>query len=151
MELMPAYCHRLVFRIDADASKAVMDKWESLKAQCESGDNKHIVEQMKEFCKSEGNRTMPYLRRREGGMGGNDSRQNKQIRFRDGRWARIPRHVDADIVLDQLTDGEREKWKYEELDDIVCSFTRVANTLLRAYCVRGCIEMTSVRDLGVEY
>ena len=55
------------------------------KSDCESGNNRHIVEQIKNNCKLHKNKNLPYLERVEGGMGGNNNRTDKQIRFRDYR------------------------------------------------------------------
>ena len=38
-----------------------MKIWKEFKLKCENGDNKHVVEQIKSYCKLEKNKTMPYL------------------------------------------------------------------------------------------
>jgi len=143
MNILNTHDHRLVFRIDNDAAKEYMKRWEEFKLKCESGDNEHIVVQMKNYCKLEKNKTMPYLNRAEGGMGGDNTAKHKQIRFRFSRlWGRqAPRYVDNNIVFDEIMNTKQEKWTYEELDDLIYAFIKTANYNVKAECVGGCIEL----------
>ena len=91
MNILSTHNHRLVFRIDNDAPKEYMERWEEFKFNCESGEsgpstpgqNKYILEEMKTYCKLKQNKELPYLERTEGGLGGGNNIENKQIRFRD--------------------------------------------------------------------
>jgi hypothetical protein len=95
---------------------------------------------MKEYCKLEQNKTLPYLQREEGGLGGNDNDENKQIRFRVGIMT--PWQRDDDIIMDQITNGENEIWTYEELDDIIYGFINYANDeIMGCECISGFIEL----------
>ena len=82
MVLLNTHNHRLIFNINRYAPKQSIEKWNKFKIKCESGNNKDIIEQMKEYSKLEINKNMPYLERMEGGLGGNNNKQHKQIRFR---------------------------------------------------------------------
>ena len=145
MELLNTYLHKLRFRIDKYAPPKWMNRWIELKQKCESGENKHIVEQIKSFCKLESNKNLPYLERVEGGIGGGNNTIHKQIRFRwyvgetHGSWDR-----DNDIVFDHIYNTEQEQWTYEELDDIIHGFVNMANSRLQETCVYGCIEMENI-------
>ena len=128
MNTINTHEHRLVFRIDNDAPKEYIKKWKDLKLKCEGGEsgpstpgpNKYILERMKEYCKLKQNKELPYLKRSEGGLGGDNNIENKQIRFRNYRlWSKLPRYVDNDIIFHQITNGKEELWTYEELDDII--------------------------------
>jgi hypothetical protein len=142
MELLNTYHHKLRFRIDKYAPPKWMNRWIELKQKCENGKNKHIVEQIKSFCKVESNKNLPYLDRIEGGIGGGDNRIHKQIRFRmyfDDRDRILER--DNDIVFDQIYNTEQEQWTYEELNDIIHGFINMANSNVKETCVSGCIEL----------
>jgi len=150
MNIINIYEHRLVFRIDNDAPKKYMDRWEKFKLNCESGEsgpstpgkNKYILEQIKEYCKLKQNKELPYLKRCEGGLGGNNNIENKQIRFRDYElWSKVPRYIDNDIIMEQITNGEKEIWTYEELDDIIYGFIKTANEIMKSECINGFIEL----------
>ena len=149
MNIINTHEHRLVFRIDNDAPNEYIKKWEEFKFNCECGEscptpgsNKNILERMKEYCKLEENKKLPYLKRWEGGLGGNNNIENKQIRFRDYRlWSKLPNYVDNNIIFDQITNGKNELWTYEELDDIIYGFIKTANYFIGAECINGYIEL----------
>ena len=150
MNIIDTHEHRLVFRIDNDAPKGYIKKWKDLKLECEGGEsgpstpgpNKNILEQIKENCKLEENKKLPYLKRSEGGLGGDDNIENKQIRFRDYElWSKLPMYVDNNIIFDQITNGKEDLWTYEELDDIIYGFIKTANDFIGAECINGYIEL----------
>ena len=141
-----SYIYKLRFSIDKDAPPNYMKRWLEFKNKCENGENRHIVEHVKELCLLQVNKNLPYLERCEGGMGGDDNKLNKQIRFRNGfRWSKIPSLYDNDIVMDEICNTETEKWTYEEMDDLLAAFIKVSEDYVNyegCGCMRGCIEMT---------
>lgn len=159
MDILNTHYHRLVFRIDNNAPKEYMDRWKALKLKCEGGEsgpstpgpNKQIMEQMKEYCKLEQNKELPYLNRCEGGLGGDDNKLNKQIRLRHIIHGKLPNKLngpgweiyqgDNDIVFNEIRSTDTENWTYEELDDIIYGFTKMANEYVKAECVDGFIEL----------
>jgi len=150
MYIINTHEHRLVFRIDNDAPKEYIKKWKDFKLKCEEGEtgfstpgpNKNILEQIKENCKLEENKKLPYLKRSEGGLGGDNNIENKQIRFRDYKlWSKLPRYVDNNIIFDQITNGKKELWTYDELDDIIYGFIKTANYFIGAEYINGYIEL----------
>ena len=87
MNILNTHHHRLIFRLEdafiCGSTGGYREKWNELKIKCqsgESGDNNHIVEQMKEYSKLEINKELPYLERAEGGLGGDNNLIHKQIR-----------------------------------------------------------------------
>ena len=129
-----------------------MKKWKEFKSKCESGNNRHIVEQIKNYCKLQQNKNLPYLDRVEGGMGGNNNTSDKQIRFRDYTiWCNDPRYIDNDIIFDRIENTKIEKWTYSELDDIICAFIKTANYYVKAECINGCIEMINENAYSDKY
>ena len=58
---------------------------------------------------------------------------------------------EKDIVLDQITNTDTEKWEYEELDDLIYAFTKTFNFILKRECVTGVIEMSNVKCLDDGY
>ena len=137
MNILNTHNHRLVFCIDDDAPEEYIKRWNEFKLKCESGKNKHIVEQIKEYCKLETNKALPYLNRMEGGMGGDNNMIHKQLRFRNSIYG----IKGNDIIFDQVINTDTEKWTYDELDDIIYAFIKTANYNVNADCVRGYIEM----------
>jgi hypothetical protein len=137
------YVYKLRFKIDNDAPPEYMDRWAKLKKQCESGENENIVNEVKKYCKMEENKKLPYLKRCEGGLGGNDNLKNKQMRFRNGYlWEKMSLTTDNDIVIDEIYNTDTEKWSHEELNDILCAFIKVSEHNVQSDgCIRGCIEM----------
>ena len=134
--LLETHTHFLRFRIDFDASNKYIEKWNKLKQECENTDNKITVEEIKNNCKLESNKNLPYLERCEGGLGDN----NKQIRFRIKESIKY----DNDILL-KVENTKFEKWMYEELDDIIYSFVKVLNKRLNTKCVNGYIEIINTK------
>ena len=142
MNILDTHNHKLRFNIDKDVPEKYMKRWKKFKSDCESGNNRHIVEQIKNNCKLQQNKNLPYLDRCEGGMGGNNNRTDKQIRFRDYElWSKCPIYIDNDIIFDRIENSEIEKWTYSELDDIMYAFIKTANYNVKAEYIRGCIEM----------
>lgn len=133
------YIYHLRIRIDGDAPPDFMKRWKNLKEVCEynknNKNNEDIIMLIKEICKLEQNKNLPYLNRCEGGLGGDDNTTNKQMRFRTYRQV-----MDNDIVFDNILGAGTEYWTYEELDDIVSAFIKIAETYVQAECISGCIE-----------
>jgi len=127
----------------------MVNRWKQLKDSCENGENRHIVEQIKEHCKLSQNKTLPYLERCEGGFGGNDNSVHKQIRFRPSFGPGHPAWTmswpwlkeDNDIVLHEIHQTELESWTYEELDDIIYGFIKTAQEYVESELIDGYIEV----------
>lgn len=139
MYLLNTYNHRLVFNLDRDTPEKYIKKWNKFKIECESGDNQHIVKQIKEYSKLEKIKNMPYLKRVEGGLGGNNNGIHKQIRFRhifEGQQVN-----DMNIIFNEIISTDIEKWSYNELDDLIYSFIKTANYYMGTNCVSGYIEL----------
>ena len=152
MEILQTHIHKLRFKIDNDAPPKYMERWEEFKYKCEHGENKNIIEQWIYNCKLESNKKLPYLDRYEGGIGGDNNNINKQIRFRIGRFGdEYPRLYDEDILMDQIINTNKEKWTYEELDDLICAFVKISNYYVQTDCVNGCIEMVNRNSLSDYY
>ena len=150
MFILNTHNHRLIFRINNDVPNSCMKRWKKLKIDCENGDNKYIVEKMKTCCKLEQNKNIPYLQRAEGGIGGDNNFINKQIRFFTFfSHIFIPvNYNNKDIVLEQITNTDIEKWTYEELDDLINAFTKTFNYFIESdYFIRGVIEMSTNSNL----
>lgn len=147
-----AYVYKLRFSIDKDAPPDYMKRWLDFKIKCEGGggENRHIIEHIKESCSLQENKILPYLNRSEGGMGGDNNRINKQIRFREKVFFDMSYSLwqyDNDIVMDQIYSTETEKWTYEEISDLLSAFIKVSAYYVKSEgCIRGWIEMTP-RDI----
>ena len=142
-----AYVYKLRISIDKDSPPDYMKRWLDFKNKCEGGggENKHIVERIKQSCSLQENKNLPYLNRSEGGMGGNNNSINKQIRFRRKKpWMSYCLwQYDNDILMDQIYCTETEKWTYEEISDLLSAFIKVSGNYVGSEgCIRAWIEMT---------
>jgi hypothetical protein len=139
MNILETHIHKLCLKLDYNVLNKYKKEWEKIKEGCENTDNKYLVEEIKEYCKLESNKNLPYLNRCEGGLGGDDNKNNKQIRFRTNNKTT---KEDDNILLYVLdSDLKIEKWTYEELDDILRSLIKVLNKKIKNECVKGCIEI----------
>ncbi len=139
MNILETHIHKLCLKLDYNVLNKYKKEWEKIKEGCENTDNKYLVEEIKEYCILESNKNLPYLNRCEGGLGGDDNKNNKQIRFRTNNKTT---KEDDNILLYVLdSDSKIEKWTYEELDDILRSFIKVFNKKINSECVKGCIEI----------
>ena len=159
MDLLNTHNHRLVFNLDGDAPEKYIKKWNKFKIKCESGDNQHIVEQIKEYSKLEKIKNMPYLKRVEGGLGGDNNIIHKQIRFRhifkghQINGGNIPYYKKDDtyIIFNEIVSTDIEKWSYNELDDLIYAFIKTANYYMGTNCVSGYIELINERTFLENY
>ncbi len=155
--IFESHTYSLRFFIDSDAPPEYLKRWTDLKKKCESGDNEDIVKLVKSYCSLQRNRCLPYLKKEEGGFGG-DKPHNKQIRFRHIHKGLCGYQKDNDILLDDISDINEVKyllevppmermaiqyWTWEELDDILEAFVKAANYLVGTDCVNGRIEMVN--------
>ena len=139
MNILDTHIYKLRFKLDFDTTEKYIEKWNKIKKESETTNNEYLVEEIKNNCKLESNKNLPYLERVEGGLGGNDNQINKQIRF---RFNFNSYKSDNDILLNVLnSDLKNEKWTYEELDDILRSFIVVLNKRMCCECINGCIEI----------
>lgn len=165
MDLLNTHNHRLVFNLDVfnldgDSSEKYIKKWNKFKKECESGDNQHIVEQIKEYSKLEKIKNMPYLKREEGGLGGDNNKIHKQIRFRHffkgqqlngGNQYNHNQKDDTYIIFNEIVSTDIEKWAYNELDDLIYAFIKTANYYMGTNCVSGYIELINKRTFLENY
>jgi hypothetical protein len=146
MDVLPNFSYRLVFSLEDSAYGQTIKNWSRFKKVCESGNNNHITGQIKENCELVSNKNLPILNRAEGGLGGDDNKTNKQIRFRHNMTCNmsLPSYITPDnlIVLDEIISTQTETWTFDELRDILKSFIKTANWHLDEECVKGHIEMT---------
>lgn len=88
MNILDTHTHNLRFKLDWFVKNNLKQynyewkEWKKLKKECETTDNKIMVDEIKNCSKLESNKNLPYLQRCEGGLGGDDNKNNKQIRFR---------------------------------------------------------------------
>ena len=61
MNLLNTHNHRIVFNLVGYAPKKYITKWNEFKIKCESGDNQHIVEQIKKYSKLETIKNINYF------------------------------------------------------------------------------------------
>ena len=149
MNILDTHIYKLRFKLDFDTTEKYIEKWNKIKKESETTNNEYLVEEIKNNCKLESNKNLPYLQRNEGGLGDDNNQNNKQIRF---RFNFNSYKFDDDILLSVLnSDLKNEKWSYEELDDILRSFIKVLNKKMSCNCVNGCIEIFNKNILDDNY
>lgn len=120
-------------------------KWLNFKKLCEGGKrlNTKICEEWLKNCRLNSNKNLNILTREEGGIGGNNNRIHKQIRFRNNRVFIIPSN---DIILDQIYNAPDEQWTFEELHDLMVSFKKLMVKELgcASYSIVGKIEYEAI-------
>ena len=116
--------HQIRFRIQKEAPPNVLNMWKRLKKEFETGGPRHnenVVHEWLSRCELECNKSLPYLDRCEGGIGGNNNQIHKQMRFRDTDILQ-EFQKDNDIVIDQIYNTDTEQWTYAELRDLIQAF-----------------------------
>jgi len=89
-------------------------------------------------CKLQSNKNLPDLDRVEGGLGGNNNKINKQVRFNmDEGWFK------KDSIGIIVCNSEDEKWTAEQLDDLLQAFVKTCNAIIDADYINGCIVLTN--------
>jgi hypothetical protein len=140
MNILETHIHHLRFKLDEYAPEEYIKRWINIKKTCENSDNEDYAKSIINNCKILSNKNLPYLKRCEGGIGGDNNQTNKQIRFIHS-YSMIGTNYN-NIVLTVLdSDLGIEKWTYAELDDIVHATIKVLNKEMQTKCVNGCIEM----------
>ena len=92
-------------------------------------------------CKINSNKNLPILQRLEGGMGGDDNRINKQIRFEEYNkyYSEYNKDTEHNIIFN-VYNTEEEKWTLQELDDLIYGFEKCLKE--RYFDVNCCIELS---------
>lgn len=145
MNILNTHIYNLSFKLDSNTPKRYVDKWNKIKNDIEMGHVENIIRMVKNDCKLESNKNLPYLQRIEGGLGGDSNILNKQLRFNS--------YEDKNIIsLSVLnSDSLNEIWTYEELDDILRSCIMVLSGIMQCDCVSGCIELYNEDMLKDDY
>lgn len=128
INLFPHYEILLRFSLDKDAPLKYVKRWNDLKKQTETTNNKFLFN-----CFIDDNINYRYLNRCEGGLELN----GKQLRFRQ-----FNTNNDNDIKTQILSD-----WTFDELNYILESFLNIFNENYDlGNCIRGTIELEPVTE-----
>lgn len=146
-QLLKNYKHVLRFTLSKYLFENVKiyNKFKELQKELEYYNN-NIDEFSKNIlanCKLESNKLLPILNRCEGGFGGDDNLNNKQIRYRNilfnDYYDKLSKY-DSDIILN-VYNTLKEIWTYDELNDIVQAFIITAEDYIGCECIHGCIQL----------
>jgi hypothetical protein len=66
MNILNTHIYSLCFKLDSDAPTNYVNKWNKIKEDIEMGYVENIVRMIKNDCKLESNKNLPYLQRSEG-------------------------------------------------------------------------------------
>ena len=135
------YQCRLVFCLPDNSDQNAIKQWKKLKKHFNSiAHINNIVKEIRDFCQLESNKKLPILRRAEGGLGGDDNKLHKQIRFTN--WDVLDKYIVMDIY-----NTDFEKWTYKELDDLINAFKKMSDNRLDGRCVESYMEITNYKFL----
>ena len=101
-----------------------------------------LIKEWLHNCKINSNKNLPILQRFEGGMGGNDNKINKQIRFYKDRNNKATEYN----IIFYVYNAEEEKWTLQELDDLTYGFGKCLKE--RYFNVNCCIELSKYNDFS---
>ena len=77
-----------------------------------------------------------YLQRAEGGIGGNDNRKNRQIRFFNSSESMLTFRKFGEITLRaEPSDDKKDKWDVEELVEFGEKFKQVLESSVMSHCI----------------
>lgn len=134
--LSDKYKYSLVFTINKKESNETIKKWREIKHKCEYGDNENLVIEWLKRCDKESIKSLPYLKRSEGGIGGDDE-SNRQIRF---SMSFNPNNIEFNTIYYT----ETEKWSQNDLEDLAHGFVKYVNEYIQKECVSGKIKRKKI-------
>jgi hypothetical protein len=124
-----------------------LNKWIELKNIFENDNfqlNETLISTWLKQCELESNKNLPYLNRANHGIGGNNNSLNKQIRFMEYKqqkyYTRIRKINKYTIFIPYVYNTENEKWKHEELDDLINAFIKFASGYTNINNINGCLK-----------
>ena len=134
---------KMKFMLHTDAPEALASKWRQMKALCEGENTQEkeaFVWSWLRNCKRDDVRALPYLKRWEGGIGGDNNQYHKQIRFvMTHQWVGWRQSNDIEFFIYNTPD---QQWTYGELQDLMKGFVEQANIDIGGrYCVDGFITL----------
>ena len=133
MNLLNTHNHRLVFYLDGYAPEKYIKKWNEFNLKCESGDNKYIIDQIKEFSKLKINKNLHYLERVDRG--------DNNVIHKQFNGGNIPYYKKDNIIVYEILSTDIETWTYADLDYLIYAFIKIANSNVGSEWVTGYIEM----------
>jgi len=138
--LLCNYSYKLTFSLNVNALSMDILKWNNLKAVCENGKNKEIVNLIKLKCELENNKSIFYIERNKV-VCENTMLKRKEIHFRKNLYhiGRDPK--DNDICFNNIRNSNNSYWTKNEIDDIMASFIKVSNEHIGKDCVYGLFKV----------
>jgi hypothetical protein len=121
----------LQFELDADAHPIPTDIWKRILRY--PIDEENILDLWRGYCELNSNRSLPELNRIEGGLGGDNNKTDKQVRFDEYTDRKLPsaKNDTIKIIIRDSDDG-LNRWSIEELADLVQAFVRTCNHIIEA-------------------
>ena len=109
MDTAPNRMIELQFQMDGDAPPNYRHKWNALKDHEDRDLLNTIIDLWRRECKLDSNMNLPILDRVEGGLGGNNNRTDKQLRFVPSRHIPFCNHADTIIINVLQSDDKQSK------------------------------------------
>ncbi len=155
--LLDNYTHRLRFYIDDLSDKKHFNKFKKLKKHIEmsfssnENFNDSILSDIKKHCILESNKNLNIIKEITCGPGLGEI-NNKSLRFRVNLWDKDYYYTGIynSIIID-VYQSDNNKWTYEELNDIMRSFTIIATDYVNKEVVRGSIELLDNNACNEDY
>jgi len=134
--LLDDYDYSIRFSLIPYSINESKTKWKELKNKCENGNNESIANEWVSLCNSELKDSFTFINSLEGGIRHNT---NKTCHF---RYSFSDEYDDNYIVMRYFNNSESGKWKYEELDNLINAFEKMANGVVGGVYVSGSIVMS---------
>ena len=129
----------LKFSLSENSILSVKQRWRQLKERCENGNNEKISNIWISFCNPEINKSLSFINSLTGGLRNIDKKScHYRYSFHDGNCD------DNDIIIRYFTNIETCKWTYDELDDLIFAFEKMANQFVGGESVTGTIVVSDV-------
>ena len=111
------------------------EKWKELKEKCENGNNESISNEWISLCDPVINKSLSFINSLTGGIR-NIGKKSCHFRysFQDNNEI-----CDDNIVIRYFTNIPTCKWTYDELDDLIFAFEKMANARIGGDYVTGSI------------
>jgi hypothetical protein len=144
--MLPYNTHdiKLHFNLKITLEQTMLNKWIEFIEQCENSKNKEIVTNWLSNCKLS-TKYLPYLEGSVGGIGGDNNKINKQLRFYPKYLYKYLYNNIYSIVINVIY-TQYEQWTITELDDLITAFVKTANNYLNLDCVIGHISLENKNE-----
>ena len=126
---------KLTFKIQCNAPRCYIDRWNNLKDTCEHGATQEIATKWTQKCNLKSNQKLLFVARNGGVLG--NSKKYIGVRLKLVEWWQN----DVYIIFNQIHASHPQKWTLEELDDLRFAFQTLCNDHVKGNYVKGVLQI----------